>query len=60
MATAENNKKKRDGRGRPVGNPFRAFNFHCDADLYEWINTSRGDMPMTKFINQIIRERAGL
>ncbi len=47
-------------RGRPNGHPFKAFNFHCDNDLHEWLNANRGDMPMTKFINQIIREKSGL
>lgn len=45
-------------RGRPFGEPFKAFNFHCNADLYDWLNENKGELSMTQFINQIIRERA--
>ena len=47
-------------RGRPNGHPFKAFNFHCEADLHEWLNANRGVLSMTQFLNRIIREKAGL
>lgn len=46
--------------GRPTGTPFKAFNFHCDADIYEWIMNNKGDRSMTRFINDIIRKGIGL
>jgi len=52
--------QKKKGRGRPTEKPFKAFNFHCNADLYDWLNENRGRLSMTKFLNIIIRERAEL
>lgn len=53
----ETGKKK---LGRPFGTPFKAFNFHCDADLYEWLQQVKGDKSLTRVINDIIRKEAGL
>ena len=53
----ETGKKK---LGRPFGTPFKAFNFHCDADLYEWLQQIKGDRSVTRVINDIIRKEAGL
>lgn len=54
----EDLKKRR--RGRPVSAPHKDFNFHCDADLHQWLQDNKGKMSMTQFLNTIIRERAGL
>lgn len=48
-------------RGRPVtgGRPVHAFNFRLDVDIYSWIMATKPDgVSLTKYINQIIRERA--
>lgn len=50
---------------RKVGRPRKEtptviFNYRMDADLHEWVNSVRGSKSMTQFINDIIRERAGL
>lgn len=47
-------------RGRPFGAPFKAFNFHCDEDLYDWLNEVKGTRSITRVINDIIRKEAGL
>lgn len=52
--------QKKRHRGRPAAAPHKDFNFHCDADLHEWLNENRGRLSMTKFLNIIIRERAEL
>ena len=54
---ATENKKK---LGRPFGTPYKAFNFHCDADLYDWLQQMKGDRSITRVINDIIRKEAGL
>ena len=46
--------------GRPFGTPFKAFNFHCDADLYEWLQKIKGDRSVTRVINDILRKEAEL
>ena len=45
--------------GRPFGTPFKAFNFHCDADIYEWLQSNKGEKPITRVINEILREALG-
>ena len=47
-------------KGRPQGAPYRAFNFHCDADLYNWLQSTRGTRSITRLINVIIRKEAGI
>lgn len=47
-------------KGRPQGAPYRAFNFHCDADLYNWLQSTRGTRSITRLINDIIRKEAGI
>lgn len=47
-------------KGRPQGAPYRAFNFHCDADLYNWLQSTRGKRSITRVINDIIRKEAGI
>ncbi len=54
MATSTTKRPK----GRPKAAPYKAFNFHCDADLHAWLNANRGELSMTQFLNKIIRERA--
>ena len=46
--------------GRPFGTPWKAFNFHCDADLYDWLQANKGDRSVTRVINDILRKEAGL
>ena len=46
--------------GRPFGTPFKAFNFHCDADLYDWLQQMKGDRSVTRVINDILRKAIGL
>lgn len=43
-------------RGRPFGTPWKAFNFHCDADIYEWLQANKGEKPITRVINDILRK----
>ena len=47
-------------RGRPFGTPWKAFNFHCDADIYEWLQANKGEKPITRVINDILRKTIGL
>lgn len=47
-------------RGRPYGTPYKAFNFHCDVDIYEWLQKIKGDKGLTRTINDILRKEAGL
>ena len=56
IMTTENKKKL----GRPFGAPYKAFNFHCDADLYDWLQQMKGDRSITRVINDILRKEAGL
>lgn len=51
MVMADNKKL-----GRPFGTPFKAFNFHCDADIYEWLQANKGEKPITRVINDILRK----
>lgn len=46
--------------GRPFETPWKAFNFHCDADIYEWLQKIKGCRPITRVINDILRKEAGL
>ena len=46
--------------GRPFGSPFKAFNFHCDADIYDWLQANKGEKPITRVINDILRKTIGL
>ena len=54
---ATENKKK---LGRPFGTPYKAFNFHCDEDLYNWLQQIKGERSITRVINDILRKEAGL
>ena len=58
MTTQEITKKR--GRGRPSGTAHVAINFHVDADLYDWLQNTRGTRPLTRVINDILRKEAGL
>lgn len=52
-----------ENRGRPATGckPVHAFNFRLDMDTYGWIMATKPEaVSLTKYINQIIRERAGL
>lgn len=53
----ENNKRR---RGRPSGEPYKAFNFHCDEDVYNWLMRIKGERSITRVINDILRKEAGL
>lgn len=49
------------GRGRPWGPSHNDFNFHCDSDLYQWMMQTKPEgMSLTRYLNNLIRERAGL
>lgn len=57
MTTQEIIQKR--GRGRPASAPHNDFNFRCDSDLYAWlIQTKPEGMSLTKYLNNLIRERA--
>ena len=57
METGTTNKRP---VGRPTGTPFKAFNFHCDADIYDWLQQVKGERSVTRVINDILRKEAGL
>lgn len=42
--------------GRPNGKPYKAFNFHCDADLYDKLQQIKGEKPLTRVVNDILRK----
>ena len=46
--------------GRSFGTPFKAFNCHCDTDIYEWLQVNKGEKPITRVINDILRKAIGL
>ena len=49
------------GRGRPRKElPTTAINFRMEVDLHEWVNATKGKKSMNQYINDIIREKAGL
>ena len=47
-------------KGRPQGAPYKAFNFHCDEDIYIWLQRLKGDKSLTRLINEILRKELGL
>ena len=48
-------------KGRPKGRrPVHCVNYHCDAEIYDWLCLNRGEKSVTQFINSIIRKEAGL
>ena len=52
---------KKRGRGRPrKEEPVMTTNIRLEVDLYEWLKDHRGETSINQFINDIIRERAGL
>ena len=52
---------KKHGRGRPrKEEPVMATNIRLEVDLYEWLKFKKGKKSINQFINDIIRERAGL
>lgn len=51
--------KRRPGRP-PKGIEIHAFNFRMESDLYEWVNSQRGDTPLTTWLNNYLRKEAGL
>ena len=53
--------EKKRGRGRPkTMKPTMTLNFRFELDLYEWLKANKGEASINQFINDIIRERAGL
>jgi len=58
MATSTTEKRPKGRPSRP--NQARRVNFHCDADLYAWLEEHANGETITKLLNNIIRERAGL
>lgn len=57
---AQEETKKR-GRGRPrKEEPTMKTNLRLELDLYEWLKDHRGETSINQFVNDIIRERAGL
>lgn len=52
---------KKRGRGRPrKEEPVMTTNIRLEVDLYEWLKFKKGKKSINQFINDIIRERAGL
>lgn len=52
---------RRRGRGRPRHEIEQVhLNYRLDADLYGWLRGSRGKLSVNQYINDIIREKAGL
>ena len=49
------------GRGRPRKmEPVTYTNVRIETDLYEWLKATKGAKSINQYINDIIREKAGL